>query len=87
MNVLTIFAYLFATLFLIVLFRALRRVWPIYFEPVGILWKKHVLRYRFFYFNKGRTKILAKDEKQAFDKYKAYKAATRKSTPKFKSIV
>lgn len=87
MNVLTIFAYLFATLFLIVLFRTLRRVWPLYFDPVSILWKRHVLKYKFFYFNKGRTKILAKNEKQAYDKYKAYKAATRRSTAKIRSIV
>lgn len=79
MTVITIFAYLFATLFLIVLFRAFRRVWPLYFEPVGILWKRKVLKYKFFYFNKGRTKVLAKNEKQAYNKYKARKKTNRKN--------
>ena len=78
MNVLTPIAYVFAILFLIVLFRAVRRVWPLYFDPLHVLWKKKVLRYEFFHFNKGRTKILAKDREQAYGKYKAYKSSNRR---------
>ena len=78
MNVLTVISYAISILFLIVLFRAVRKVWPLYFGPFSIWWKKNVLKHEFFYFNKGKTKILAKNEKQAYDRYKTYKAKNRR---------
>lgn len=72
MSVLTIFAYVLATLFLITLTRVLVKLAPNYWSVVKV-WYLKKKGYTYHYFNKGNIKVLAKDRDQAYDKYKAYK--------------
>lgn len=77
MSILTIFAYIFATLFLIALTRAIIQVAPSYWSLVRV-WYFKKKGYTYHYFNKGNTKVLAKDRDQAYAKYKAYKKTNRR---------
>lgn len=77
MTTLTVFAYLCATLFLIFLTRAVWIVIPEYRNLIRVWWLEK-RGYKYFYFNKGNTKVLARDEKQAYAKYKSYKKSNHK---------
>lgn len=72
MSVLTIFAYVLATLFLITLTRVLLKLAPDYWSIIKV-WYLKKKGYTYHYFNKGNIKVLAKDRDRAYNKYKAYK--------------
>lgn len=78
MTVLTIFAYVLASLFLITLTRVLVKLAPDYWSILKV-WYLRKKGYTYHYFNKGNTKVLAKDWKDAYKKYKAYTKNNRRN--------
>ena len=86
MTVITIFAYLFATLFFITLFRAVRQVTPEYWNLIKGWWLRKIKGYSYFPFEKGNIQILAGNKEQAYDKFKAYKKTAAYKTRKIRKL-